>query len=85
MSFILVASMLFAAVSLSATAVNENVVVVHYYNENNWETPYLYYYNDGNIPVSWPGTAMTSEGYCWFSGGNRDYIGFRHGYYILYL
>ena len=58
--------MLFAAVSLSAAAVNENVVVVHYYNVNNWETPYIYYYNDGNTPVSWPGTAMTLNKDGWY-------------------
>lgn len=52
LSFILVMAMMLSVFVLPATAVNENEVVVHYYNENNWENPYIYYYNDGNTPVS---------------------------------
>lgn len=67
LSFILVMAMMLSVFVLPATAVNENEVVVHYYNENNWENPYIYYYNDGNTPVSWPGVAMHSDGDNWYS------------------
>ena len=66
-SFVLVAAMMLSVFVLPATAVNENEVVVHYYNENNWENPYIYYYNDGNTPVNWPGVAMNSDGDNWYS------------------
>ena len=42
-------------------------VTIHYYNENNWQSPYLYYYADNNNPVAWPGVAMTSDGDNWYS------------------
>ena len=42
-------------------------VTIHYYNENNWQSPYLYYYADNNNPVVWPGVAMTSDGDNWYS------------------
>ena len=46
----------------------ENVyTTVHYYNENNWSTPFIYYYTDNNNPVSWPGNAMVSEGGNWYT------------------
>lgn len=67
LSFILVAAMMLSIFVLPATAVSENEIVVHYYNENNWESPYIYYYNDGNTPVSWPGTAMNNDGDNWYS------------------
>lgn len=67
LSFILVAAMMLSVFVLPATAVSENEIVVHYYNENNWESPYIYYYNDGNTPVSWPGTAMNNDGDNWYS------------------
>jgi len=67
LSFVLVAAMMLSVFVLPATAVSENEIVVHYYNENNWESPYIYYYNDGNTPVSWPGTAMNNDGDNWYS------------------
>lgn len=51
-----------------STEMPENVyTTVHYYNENNWSTPYIYYYTDNNNPVSWPGNAMVSEGGNWYT------------------
>ena len=41
--------------------------VIHYYNENNWSTPYVYYYSDDNEPVTWPGVPMSSEGGNWYA------------------
>lgn len=41
--------------------------IVHYYNENNWLIPYIYYYTDNNNPISWPGNAMVSEGGNWYT------------------
>ena len=67
LSFVLVAAMMLSVFVLPATAVSENEIVVHYYNENNWESPYIYYYNDGNTPVSWPGTAMNNDGDNWYN------------------
>ncbi len=67
LSFVLVAAMMLSVFVLPATAVSENEIVVHYYNENNWESPYIYYYNDGNTPVSWQGTAMNNDGDNWYS------------------
>ena len=43
LSFVLVAAMMLSVFVLPATAVSENEIVVHYYNENNWESPYIYY------------------------------------------
>lgn len=42
-------------------------VSVHYYNSNQWGSPYIYYYTDSETPVTWPGTAMTSDGNGWYS------------------
>ena len=42
LSFVLVAAMMLSVFVLPATAVSENEIVVHYYNENNWESPYIY-------------------------------------------
>ncbi|MDE7390501.1 MAG: starch-binding protein, partial [Lachnospiraceae bacterium] len=41
--------------------------IVHYYNENNWSAPYIYYYSDNNNPITWPGRAMISEGGNWYT------------------
>lgn len=41
--------------------------IVHYYNENNWNTPYIYYYNGSCEPAVWPGYAMTDDGSGWYS------------------
>ncbi|GHU81319.1 hypothetical protein AGMMS50284_0720 [Clostridia bacterium] len=45
---------------------------VHYYNKNNWATPYIYAYDDSTTPETkllglWPGAAMTSEGGGWWT------------------
>ena len=37
-------------------------VTIHYYNENSFTSPYLYYYTDSYNPVIWPGAAMTADG-----------------------
>ncbi len=42
-------------------------VIVHYYNVNGWEDPYLYYYTEQVTPVVWPGVAMTDDGDDWYS------------------
>ena len=67
LSFVLVAAMMLSVLVMPVSAVEENEVVVHYYNENNWENPYIYYYSDGNTPVSWPGVAMKNDGDNWYS------------------
>lgn len=41
--------------------------IVHYYNENNWSAPYIYYYSDNSNPITWPGNAMISEGGNWYT------------------
>ena len=62
LSFILTAALMLSVYVIPVAAEKENEVTVHYYNENNWENPYIYYYNDESTPVSWPGVAMTSDG-----------------------
>lgn len=42
-------------------------MTIRYYNENNWENPYIYYYTDTDSPISWPGMAMDSDGDGWYS------------------
>lgn len=69
LSILLCAAMLLQVLVLPATAVGEEItdVVVHYYNENDWENPYLYYYSGETAPVTWPGAAMSAEGDGWYS------------------
>lgn len=45
---------------------------IHYYNENGWSEPYIYYYSDNENPVNWPGTAMNSDGGNWYSFSVND-------------
>lgn len=42
-------------------------ITVHYYNSNAWNNPYIYYYTDTQMPITWPGVAMTSDGNGWYS------------------
>lgn len=46
---------------------------VHYFNENNWKTPYLYYYDGGKNGGTWPGSKMKADHYGWYS---YDIIGY---------
>ncbi len=66
LSMIVACAIMLSVIVIPASAVGDNEVTVHYYNENNWQLPYLYYYTDGNTPVQWPGVAMTSEGNGWY-------------------
>lgn len=52
------------AVPVSAEEIES--IVVHYFNENNWEEPYIYYYNGSNEGKSWPGEQMSFEGDGWY-------------------
>lgn len=61
------------SISASATEVELNDIIIHYYNDNNYDTPYLYYYSDDNSPVNWPGVAMESEGDNWYSYTIRNF------------
>ena len=45
---------------------------IHYYNENGWSEPYIYYYSNNEKPVNWPGTAMNSDGGNWYSFSVND-------------
>lgn len=36
-------------------------VTIHFFNENNWQEPYIYYYSDSDEPHTWPGIPMTAE------------------------
>ncbi|MGN0537411.1 MAG: starch-binding protein, partial [Acutalibacteraceae bacterium] len=69
LSFVLVTVMLLSMFAVPSAAVEgeTDTVVVHYYNENGWENPYIYYYSDDSLPITWPGEAMTSEGNGWYS------------------
>lgn len=51
---------------VSALESNTGNIIVHYYNENNWDIPYIYYYYGSNEGTSWPGEAMISEGNNWY-------------------
>ncbi|MEE1056417.1 MAG: starch-binding protein [Acutalibacteraceae bacterium] len=67
-SVILIATMMLSIFVMPATATETtNEVIVHYYNENNWENPYIYYYYDGQTNPQWPGVPMTSESNGWYS------------------
>lgn len=44
-----------------------STTTIHYYNENGWSTPYIYYYSDSSKPVSWPGKLMNNDGGNWYS------------------
>lgn len=46
---------------------DDSKITVHYYNKNNWNVPYIYYYSNSEIPVNWPGLAMTYDGNGWYS------------------
>lgn len=73
LSFILTAALMLSVYVIPVAAEKENEVTVHYYNENNWENPYIYYYNDESTPVNWPGVAMTSDGNNWYSYTISDF------------
>lgn len=45
---------------------SDTSVKIHYYNYNDWNTPYIYYYQNGVTTPGWPGIAMKSEGDGWF-------------------
>lgn len=71
-SVLVVTAMMFTmlAIPVTANAVETNStakITVHYYNQNNWNNPYIYYYSDSNKPVVWPGNAMNADGDNWYS------------------
>ena len=66
MSVMLTIFVLPAAAVDEVESENDSSVVVHYYNVNGWENPYIYYYSSGSNPVQWPGDAMTAEGSGWY-------------------
>lgn len=42
-------------------------ITLHYFNENRWEQPYVYYYYETDTPIDWPGVPMNSEGDGWYN------------------
>lgn len=46
---------------------SEHEITVHYYNENNWENPYVYCYLNNDEEYSWPGKKMSADGNNWYS------------------
>ena len=73
LSFILFLAIMMTTTIIPVSADGVSPVVIHYYNENNWQNPYLYYYIDNNNPVVWPGVAMTDDGDGWYSYTVSDY------------
>lgn len=67
LSVFLAITILFAALIMPASASADNQVTVHFYNENNWSNPYIYYYDSNKQPLSWPGIAMENDGDGWYS------------------
>lgn len=63
----------FANTRIFVSANNKSSIKVYFYNEKNWEIPYIYYYQDGNITVNWPGVKMKEEGKGWYSYEISDY------------
>ena len=68
-SLVLILTTIISIFSLPASAAEkiENQITVYYYNENNWESPYIYYYCDNLAPVTWPGKQMNDFGDGWYS------------------
>lgn len=77
LSIVLIITMLpFAAFSSTGIFVSANSrtsVKVYFYNEKNWTVPYIYYYQDGNVTMNWPGVKMKGEGGEWYSYEISDY------------
>lgn len=68
-SLVLILTTIISIFSLPASAAEkiENQITVYYYNENNWKSPYIYYYCDNLTPVTWPGKQMNDFGDGWYS------------------
>ena len=69
LSIILVISMFITALIIpsSVSATETSSITIHYFNENNFKEPYVYYYSNNNQPVTWPGSAMKAEGNNWYN------------------
>ena len=69
LSIILVISMFITALIIpsSVSAAETSSITIHYFNENNFKEPYVYYYSNNNQPVTWPGSAMKAEGNNWYN------------------
>ncbi len=48
-------------------------VTIHFFNENNWQEPYIYYYSDSDETHTWPGIPMTAENNGWYSCTVREF------------
>lgn len=57
----------FANIAVSVMANSTNSVKVHFYNEKGWANPNIYYYQDGNVTMNWPGVGMNQEEDRWYS------------------
>lgn len=68
-ALVLILTTILSIFSLPASAAEkiENQITVYYYNENNWKSPYIYYYCDNLTPVTWPGKQMNDFGDGWYS------------------
>lgn len=68
-ALVLILTTILSIFSLPASAAEkiEDQITVYYYNENNWKSPYIYYYCDNLAPVTWPGKQMNDFGDGWYS------------------
>lgn len=68
-ALVLILTTILSIFSLPASAAEkiEDQITVYYYNENNWKSPYIYYYCDNLAPVAWPGKQMNDFGDGWYS------------------
>lgn len=67
-ALVLILTTILSIFSLPASAAEkiEDQITVYYYNENNWKSPYIYYYCDNLAPVTWPGKQMNDFGDGWY-------------------
>ena len=75
-TFIILIICVLLGTGITAVAINnqsqqqdnsENEITVHYYNENQWENPYVYCYFNNSEKYSWPGKPMSNDGNDWYS------------------
>ncbi len=74
--FIVFLACLFLGMGLSVIAVNLSStsyysqgkeITIHFYNNDKWDNPYIYYYIDHYEGASWPGKAMMQESENWYT------------------
>lgn len=75
LSLLLTMTIIFSVANISVSAVSneDNNITIHYYNENNWDNPYIYCYNNSGELSKWPGEKMTPGVNNWYSYVIRNY------------